>query len=354
MSERLFEDTLTFDLKTLGTPNQTKREATSVAEVEIKNESTNLPDKGDWSAWGNLLKDRLSSKGDLTEYDVESKFFKEFFSVNWGADLGIKLDMIGTPLKKAIRILGFDPKINPILGFIVKRFVIGLVNEDKLNADTFKAIYNAVAKKLVSNSEFIRPIRGDSEYNIIYCAALYNKTSSEIEKYLELQSKILNTYSEDEQTKNKKVFLKTSQVSELDLEKRAEIIKKKPIEELADIISVTGATLNSIKLAELINDKEKVAKVHLDNAEQDKIVGQVKNDPAKVFAALLSLSTSTGNKDAGKALSDNAFSNLTAQQVASATLWLTVNNVLAKGQLQDSDAASLVNKLMASIAERLR
>lgn len=321
MSQKLFEsDFQTVDLRTLFNN-------TNEATTDTKGAMTGDADLSDW------------------------------LNANWEADVAKQLLALGEPLRKAIKVLGFDPTVNPILGFIKKDFTKKLLKDKKLNTLTFKAIYNAVAKKYVADSEFIRDML-PQEYNIIYCEDLYNKSAAEMEEYLKLQSTNLkvsdSTYDADKQSRNKKIFLSMSVLNadnkeELDIVKRAVIINKP---ETKAVDTTIGATLNSLKLAKEIAGKTKIDKVELAKDTQDKIVNQVKGDIAKIFAVLMSLSLSTGNEEARKALSNGMFSGLQAGKIAEATKWLATNNVLVKGQIQDSDADSLVKKLLALIVAR--
>ena len=126
-----------------------------------------------------------------------------------------KLLDLGEPFKTACKKLGYKVKqengSNPILAFVLQSYVQErLITPGLLNRNTFKAIYNAVAKNLVADSEFF----STNNYNIIYCQDLYRKTASEMESYLKEQSQILTTsassYSSKVQTANKKAFIHIS------------------------------------------------------------------------------------------------------------------------------------------------
>lgn len=366
MSERLLEaDFLTINLKAIKQKTATNNNATPTNEqpttktAETNNdvastEVQTLPAKEDWITWGKVLKKRLDDNKNMspearkTDYEIETKFFEEFFTTNWDGTCAKQLLTIGEPLRRALKVLGFDERVNPILGFIILPEVKELLREKLLNINSFKAIFNAVAKKLIAHSEFFKA----NSYNIIYCKDLYTKTPKEMEAYLTLQSKILevsaSTYSVDIQTKNKKVFLYIETISELEPSNRAKKINEPST---VAVETVKGAILNSLDLAQAINGAKEVERVSLDTAGQDKIINQVKDSPAKIFATLLSLSLSTDNEKARKALSNALFSGLGATKVAEATQWLATNEIIAKGQLQDSDANSLVDKLLALIAE---
>ena len=372
MSERLLEaDFLTINLKAIKQKTATNNNATPTNEqpttktAETNNDVTatqaqDLPAKEDWIAWGEVLKKRLEDNKNMspearkTDYEIETEFFEEFFTTNWDDTCAKQLLTIckplrsGEPLRRAFKVLGFNERVNPILGFLILPEVKELLREKLLNINSFKAIFNAVAKKLIAHSEFFEA----NSYNIIYCKDLYTKTPKEMEAYLTLQSKILkvsaSTYSVDIQTKNKKVFLYIETISELEPSKRAKKINEPGT---VAVETVEGAILNSLDLAQAINGAKEVERVPLDTVGQDKIINQVKDSPAKIFATLLSLSLSTDNEKARKALSNALFNGLGATKVAEATQWLAANKIIAKGQLQDSDANNLVDKLLALIAE---
>ena len=121
-----------------------------------------------------------------------------------------------------------------------------LIKPGLLNINTFKAIYNAVAKNLVADSEFFAESK--SNYNIIYCKDLYSKPAVEMEEYLKLQSEILSpdarSYTARDVIKNKKIFLYIDTIDELNIKKRAEDIKNYN----KDLPQILNAKLNSLKL----------------------------------------------------------------------------------------------------------
>jgi hypothetical protein len=238
MSEKLLEaDFLTVDLKSTFSRQMSDEGSASdelaATQIEIEAPENSSPQRQTSFDWGKELKNRLesnrkmSSEARQSEYEIETKFFKEFFSANWDPDCAKQLMLMGEPLRKALKVLGFDKRVNPILGFISIKYVQEkLIKTKLLNVNTFKAIYNAVAKKLVADSEFLKA----NDYNIIYCQDLYKKPLTDIEKYLKAQSTILktslDTYTADRQLFNKKVFVYIPKVKELDPEKRAKLIKK--------------------------------------------------------------------------------------------------------------------------------
>lgn len=358
MPERLFEsENLTFNLNTLGTmPAQPVDEPTAETaqqETDVSSEPTaleGLPNAGEWEKWGKLLQERkeannrLSSTLKKSEYEVESKFFEEFFSVNWGKTTGDRLNLFGAPLKKAITVLEFDPKKNPILGFITKPYVIqNLINTDKLNVETFKAIYNAVAKKLAAPSEFIH--EKANEYNILYCPKLYDKSVKEIEEYLTLQKDVLSSASTDVQAKNKKVFFNIKSITASDLKTRVAEINNWA----GELPVAATATLNSLELARLVNGIKSIDTVVINTTEQDTIVGKL-NDKTDLYAALLYLNMSTDSQKAKQALADNKFSGIDYSKVVKALTSFAENKIMPKGKLSNDTADTLVDKILAKLA----
>ena len=332
---------------------QAELEATQ-AELEA------LPAKDDWNAWRKLLNDRLDANNKLsatekkTQYEVESKFFREFFVENWDRSVGAKLLLLGDPLRTAIRVLGFNPAKNPILGFIKqKRVIDDLIFTGKLNVETFKAIYNAVANKLVAHSELINEKSPNDEYNIIYCKDLYNKPVKEMLEYLKLQSQILKVsatqYTADIQLANKRAFLNVGDVVKEKEEKtRATAINKLGHDKMPTVVN---ATLNPLSIAEIICNKSSTPTTSLDEKGQAKLIAQLATLADK-YAALLSLVLTTQNVDAKKAMNDPAFTGLSSDEKLSAAIALSTKGIMPKGQLNKADTDILVAKIIASLPKK--
>lgn len=348
MSEKLFEaGLLTVDLRRAFNGADTGAEA-PVPPIDDQPEETKLS-SSNLEEWSKYLEDKLATnkkaKKPKLESEILKKFFEEFFEKFWNAPLAQKLIELGTPLQHAIIRIGFTDK-NPILAFMLTDFAIARLTDGTLDKDRFKAIYNAVAKNIVANSEF----RKQNSYNIIYCADLYRKSADEMEKYLKLQGKILDVpariYDAEVQERNRRTFLHIASIKELDIVKRVKEIQKSD----KVVATVAGATLNGYELAEkianAISGKEYAEATVVDNDTQDDIIKKLGGDRAKIFAALMSISFSTGNKDAVKALS--SFGNISAADLAVATTWLASNEVIPKGRLNASDAQALVKKLIAA------
>ncbi len=336
MSEKLLEsESLTFNLNMLGTMPATDE----------------TPD-GAGSAGG--AANKASGKLAGTE-NRDEDIFKKLEELGFNKEVIKKLKALGEPFKKAIRVLGFNLTLekggNPILAFVNQEYVQKhLLIPGLLNANTFKAIYNAVAKKLVADSEFF----SERDYNIIYCKNLYTKSPAEIEKYLRLQSdeNLLKTpatiYSAAAQAKNKIVFLYTKEISELNPEKRADEIKADTDDltnPYADINKVYDATLNSYELAQLIAGKAKRPTTSLSTEKQEELVKKLNHDSER-YAAVLALSMTTDSTVAKDAL--NKFGGIQADKVLGAFRRLITDNIIPKGQLNSTDADALVTKILAS------
>lgn len=269
-----------------------------------------------------------------------------------------KLMALGSPFLHAIGKLGFETNANvagsnPILAFVMQDYVQKkLLMPGLLNADTFKTIYNTVAKRLIADSEFF----ATRNYNIIYCPDFYKKSSEDRNEYLTLQKSILrptsSTYDAETQLENKKIFFATGlNNGEPDLTKLASVIKLKRSNSLFyDMTDLTSVKLNSLALAEAVHGAEKPATVEFNSEKQDKLVKEL-NSQARIFVALMSLSLSTKSKAARDAVAKYAdrFKALSGEQIADATAWLAKSNTIPKGQMQTSDADALVYKLCTQL-----
>ena len=331
MSEKLFEaDFLHVDIRSMF---NSAPQSTEQAPNEQSQQATN--------------KATASSKVDNWENILANNPF------NFKPEVIEKLKALGEPFKNALRVLGFKIVLengsNPILAFVRQEYVqTELLLTGLLNTLTFKAIYNAVAKNLVADSEFFNK----NNYNIIYCKDLYTKSAAEMEKYLTLQSEILKggttSYSADIQVKNRKVFLQieTGEITKIaSIEKRADKIKTDP--NLA-VPEASNAKLNSLALAALIAGKAKVPTTSMNKDTQDKLVKKLTHDSDK-YAAILALSMNTDSAKAKEAL--NKFGTVRADDVLKAFMRLITNNVIPKGQLNKTDADDLVTKILASRAQ---
>lgn len=259
------------------------------------------------------------------------------------ADVIKKLLALGSYFKKAIEVLGNKATpgtgANPILGFVAQSKVQeNFIKTGLLNINSFKAIYNAVAKNLVADSEFF----AINDYNIIYCKDLYRKPAKEIEEYLRLQRTILKPsatkYTTDDLIKNKKVFLKATD------------------ETSTNLPAMLNAKLNELSLAERIEDEfdERETAVRLDNEKQEDIVNKLADSQGKIpnaiaFATLLSLVVSTNNAKVKSALKDPRFKDVHNEQLVMAISSLAGKSLLPKGRMRTEDIESLAVKIIAKL-----
>lgn len=274
-----------------------------------------------------------------------------------------KLMLFGEPLKKALKVLGFrknDPKANnnPILAFIKQDYVQKvLIDTGLLNASTFKAIYNAVSKKLVADSEFFKV----NSYDIIYCRDLYKKSAKEIEEYLNTQSTILtvgaSSYSGKLQAQNKKAFIhidglyrEGTSEEELEPSKRAILVNKQ--ETVAKSVTDTDAKINKLDFVKLVAGINKYGAEFGEDA-QNELINKLKQIGVKlenaVFATLLALSLNTTSKKVRSAMADQVFANKSDVEVISAMNKLSTGNILPKEQMSASDADALADKLLVAL-----
>lgn len=304
------------------------------------------------SDWGKEFKDRLaansalSKEAQVSEYEIKDKFFTEYFNTNFRESAEQLLHM-GQALRVALEKLGFNNKVNPILGFISVPFVQkNLISTNLLNANTFKAIYNAVAKKLVADTEFFEY----RDYNIIYCPDLYRKSVKEIEEYLSLQKGNLSlsasSYSEEDQIKNKKIFFYIPYIKESDPNKRVAEINK--LQADAQLPEANSAKLNELGLARALTGKQYISDSEDDAhaAEQDTTKFALKlQSKAEVFAALQFLSITTANERAIEALASDIFKELTPGEIAKASAAITARNIMPKNGLGKAESDELITNI---------
>jgi hypothetical protein len=359
MSQKLFEsDFLTTDITAMFKKAQDNKDTDSKdpssakeaeGEIATTSEPEQKPGKIDWET---ELKKRIDDNKSLDkaaqvpEYEIESKFFNEYFTANWESEYVKPLILLGEPLRKIIKTLGFGKKTNPIVGFLTLKYVKeNLLGPGLINSNTFKALFNAVAKKLVADSEFLRV----SDYNIIYCKALYKKTAAEIEEYLALQKDILkptaSVYTQENQLRNKKVFIYLNSIKEKDNEKRALEIKGLSNVKLP---SVKNATLNDIKLARKISGEAVENVSELSSQEQIKVADKLKTI-SQIFAAIQYLSINTKSTKAQRALATEHFKSLSTDQILKATAWLATQDIMPRVQLKTEQADALVEILLGKL-----
>ena len=314
--------------------------------------------------WAALLKERLEANSKLgpeareSDYAIETQFFKEYFNAEWNnTEVVDQLILMGEPLKKAIKVLGFNKNTNPILAFISNDLVIETIIKPKLlNESTFKAIYNAVAQKLVAHSQFLKP----NDYNIIYYPDLYRKPVGEIMMYLKLQNKLLpanaSRYIKADLIRNKKVFISIPDITGKTFSEKRDQINKAEIDvnfgadKIADIkASVVNAKLNDIKFAEMLTGKQTVtpAAGAQNKTMAKKVLVKKLNSPAKKLAAIQYIGITTNSTEAKKALANEAFAEVSRQDLLNVTMELTGN--MPKKVMSDTEADELVKQIMSDL-----
>lgn len=309
------------------------------------------------SDFGKELKDRLAINSELpleqqkSSYEVETEFFEDFFKTLAFEDDSIKqLINLGEPLRKLIKVLGFDKSINPILGFITQDIVISnLIQTKYLNINTFKAIYNAIAKNLVASSEFFSV----NDYNIIYCADLYKRSAREIEAYLVIQKNILNpsasTYTAIDQRNNKLVFFHLENIKELDIEKRKEAIKNLPANYNLPAATDTNTVLNSLELVNKLSGNSSVRASTKSKKQSSDIEDLSKNiiNKADAFAALQQISVNTDVPEVVAAMQHESFKSLSVDDIIKATA--RVKPVLKQINLSKNEVKSFIELLLSKL-----
>ena len=273
------------------------------------------------SNWGQELKDRkkrndsLNSEARKKTYEVEVEFFKEFYNEFWDPENAEQLLSIGTDLMQAFKVLGFDRNTNVIYWFLTLDYVkTNLLKTKLINKDTFKAIYNAVADKLIADSEFTA---NDNSYNLLFCRDWYKRTSKEMLEYLELQNNIIkrsdSIYTKEVKNNNKRVFLSIVNTQESELEAQAKEVLSKTEGKALPSVQEPGIKLNNIELADAIskqlgfvNSSEEANKSNITKdstaeiigvREQQQLIKKLNTDPLKL-AAIQYLSISTASKQA--------------------------------------------------------
>jgi hypothetical protein len=296
---------------------------------------------------------RLPANNRKTDYELETVFFKDYFNYGnpaWDAGCAKQLLSLGEPLKKAIKVLGFDCSINPILGFVTNKYVItNLIRTKLLNTDTFKAIYNAVAKKLVADSEFF----DSNDYNIIYCADLYSKSATEIVKYLSIQKNILSpsaeTYTKADQDKNKKVFFNIPAITELDSKKRKIAITNLSADVALPAGTDADTTLNNINLAsELYGIRTSNQPISNEQSKSSvaTLANKISKNKAQAFVALQYL-TMRGSSDAKEALSNSVFNSISVEALVTASK--DAAKLIEEADLDNAETKQFVSLLISKL-----
>jgi hypothetical protein len=278
-----------------------------------------------------------STKSNNAEAEADSDFKAKLQKLGFSEEIINKLVGLGELFKKSCEIIGFsiENKLggNPILAFMHQQYVqTNLLSSGSLNRSTFKAIYNAVAKHLIADSEFFT----QRDYNILYCTDLYNKSPKEMEDYLKYQSLILNpknsSYSGEIQLKNRKLFLQSEGG-------QPPAVFKAKLKDLDEIKEANG---------DRASGEENTAKIG--EAGLKEIAEKLDSFPKK-FAAILSLSTNSQSEKAKQALNSSGLNNIkmSGKDITQAFLSLSTNKILPKGQMQAKEADALVDLIIASL-----
>ncbi len=337
MASRLLEaDLFTVDLSAIA---KNKNSDGPVAQKEASTAAAIT----DWS--GELdrrLADNraLSREARKDDYQIEVAFFEEYFTSNPDFNpCGEQLITFGGPLHKAIKVLGFDKNTNPILAFIVNNFVKNsLIKPGLLNATTFRAIYTAVAQKLVAQSQFLNA----NDYNIIYCKDLYKMSVKEILEYLSIQNQILpakaSRYTKEMLNRNKQVFAAEENVASI---QDAKLKSKKDITET--LFKMHKASTEDDEYSD--SDKRE----NVPHNELTRLARDLKS-PALQLAALQFLTITTKSKKAKEAFlsayngSDSRFTNVNGIQLLKASD--QVAKLLQKKSLSEKEADTLVTLIL--------
>lgn len=347
MSQHLFEsDFLTVNLRNIKTI-----EKSDISSQKVKNTSFEDQIKPTNFDWSKELKQRLAANKELSadarvsDYEIESKLFSEYFNNGWEADIAKKLIAIGVNLQKIIKILGFKKQNNPIVAFLSLKYVQNnLLKTDLLNSNTFKALYNAIASRLVADSEFFSA----NDYNIIYCRDLYKKSLKDIMEYLKLQSILLKTnvseYTIQDQEKNKRVFLQLTKNKEKELTKKAKVQLELTYSKLPSVKD-SRALLNTLELAEAIKDEfnSQSSKKTADSEAFSEITNKIKT-PAQTMAFLQHLSLTTDSEAAHRALSSKKLSGISMEDLRGAIKQIA--GFVSKIDFSETDANALAIALI--------
>lgn len=314
------------------------------------------------SDWGKELNDRLTDNRTLaagerkSDYEVETQFFEDYFNngnAAWDANCAEQLLSLGEPLKKAIKVLGFDVNTNPILGFITDNYVIrNLLMPRLLNVNTFKAIYNTVSKKLVADSEFFAA----NDYNILYCQDLYRRPAAEMIEYLSIQKSILNpsaaTYTSADQYRNKKAFFYISSVTELDAVKRIKEIKALPPSTKLPEADKPSTKLNELDIARSLasyrSDVDTAANTNKNSKTggtgASALVNKLGENTVQAFAAIQYINATTDLPEAKAALKHEAFKNIPISAFIAAST--EVKKVMKEAALDAAEAKTFITLLL--------
>jgi hypothetical protein len=367
---RLLEaDFLSVDLRSITSNKNNTEPKSSYADTSVKHDKTAgepLEIKPDTFNWKTEYEKRLADNKALSpeervkDIDIEIKFFKEFFYsfTKGNQELADRLTSLGEPLRKALKVLGFKKDTNVFLSFFNQKYVQDNLLKTKLiNVNTFKVLFNAVAKKLVAGSEFFKT----NNYNLIYCRDFYTKPITEMEKFIQIQSHILTNstskYTQADQLKNRSTFLFIP-LEEKEITKRVEtivkIINKPNLISLVPEMHIAKSKLNPLALAYKISGKDVLdtaaGKSHMTTKNQAAIANKLKS-ASQIYAALQFLSMNAGSRKAAQALTNDAFKNLSLDKISQATALLTTQKIMPSGEISKTEADNLAGILLGRLQE---
>jgi hypothetical protein len=354
MSKILLEsDFLTFDLKSIYANNSQKsaegaqKQGDPAAEDNAGQKSQTKPASKAKSAstridWSKELKKRLDANNELApesrkkEFDIENEFWLEFFTVTFGATVAKLLNNIEL-LKKDIQILGFKKQSNPLITFFQNKYVQNALVVSKLiNSNTYKAVHNAFAKRLVSDFEFLKA----NDYNILYCRDLYNRAPTEIEKYLELQKQVLpaNVKAYDEETviKNKKIFLDGNQKTV-----RAAAAKLKSQKEILSLYKLSAGKKAKSNETDKADTDAETEEDTLDTFDARTDLAAFVKTKEHTFTTLQYLGMTAKSQEALKALTSIDFGQLSSEKLIVASREVSAG--MSRYRLTKDDVAEILD-----------
>lgn len=346
------------DASPTGTAEQTAASANSGTESQ-KTKAANYD-------WSKELQNRIEANKQLSTrerknvYLIEEQLFTEFFTAFFKDDSLVKRALaIGEILRKDIRTLGFKKSRNPILAFLGLKYVQNnLILTELLNSNTYKAIHNVVAKKLVADSEFY----GANSYNILYCRDLYKLPPSEIVKYFIAQAKVLkpdaSTYEPAELLTNRKLFfyINLAGIEETDIAGRIAAIDALAADKVPSA-KTSSTRLNRLsfinnRLGIANNTVTETSKATNENtADVEALINKIQADKsvANAFVAIQCIEATIGLDEAKNALKHNKFKDLNMSQVLQAIT--TITPIMRKQKLSRKEASTFVRGILHKLSQ---
>lgn len=354
MPQLLESDFLTVNLDSILKTKSSSGQANAAAEGSIA--ATPRPANFDWKK---ELETRLTAnklakpETRKSEYEIENQFFTEFFTNFFaGNQAAVKRALlIGSLLQKDIKILGFVADSNPVLSFL-KVALDRLLVPGRLNAVTYRAIHNAVAKGLMADSEY----QEENDYNILYCLDLYTKSAAEIEEYLTIQSRILSAsnypYNNTTKANNRRALFYIDAIKEQNVDLRKKAIKTAIKDNELPSALNSATKLNSIELASnfagmpFSSDTGNKSTNNKKAADIQRIVQNL-DTLAQQFAALQYLNLVTGAAEAQKALQHKAFNTVDPKELAVATPY--VKQLMQNQRYTADKVTALVSAILGKL-----